>query len=124
MPAFETYLITPLIEDPAAFRPRLAAVLGALKPASALLRFGEADERALVNRVKALAPVGQELGVAMLVDAEASVAVRGGADGVHARSPAAIGPARETLRTERIVGAGGLRSRHDAMEAGKLASTT
>lgn len=116
---FETYLITPPIDDPAGFRPRLATTLAALKPASLLLRFVEADERGLVNRIKALAPVAQEAGVAVLVEGSAQAAVRGGADGVHVGSNAMIGPARETLRTDRIVGVGGLRSRHDAMEAGE-----
>lgn len=120
MPAFETYLFAPLIEDPAAFRPRLQAALAALRPASVLLRFGEGDERSLINRLKALAPVAQEAGVAALLEGPANVAVRGGADGAHMGAPALLPEARETLRGERILGAGGLSSRHDAMEAGEI----
>lgn len=119
MPSFETYLITPTIADPAAFRPALAAALAALRPASLLLRFDDGDERALINRVKALAPLAQEAGVAVLVEAAPQVAVRGGADGVHVATALAVGPAREVLTAGRIVGAGALRSRHDAMEAGE-----
>lgn len=119
MPSFETYLISPVIDDPAAFRPRLSAAIAALAPASLLLRFGEGDERALINRIKALAPVAQEAGVAVLVDTSAQAAVRGGADGIHVASLGGIAAAREVMKTERIVGVGGLRSRHDAMEAGE-----
>ena len=84
-----------------------------------------ADARTLVNRIKALAPAAQETGAAVLIEAPgesdlASVAARGGADGVHATGDLAVLRAmRERLKGERILGAGGLRSKHDAMTAGE-----
>jgi thiamine-phosphate pyrophosphorylase len=120
MSSFQTYLVSPLIRDADVFRPSLEAAIAALQPASVLLRFGDsADERGRINLIKALAPLGQAAGVAVLVDQEASVAVRGGADGIHAGSVSAIGAAREVVKGDRIVGAGGLISRHDAMDAGE-----
>ena len=47
-------------------------------------------------------------------------ALRGGADGIHvAGDPARLGGLRERLGGGRILGAGGLRSKHDAMTAGE-----
>lgn len=121
-------LITPVIAEPQAFAPLLRAACAAAPIAAVLLRLEAADERTLVNRVKALAPLAQEHGAAVIVwlagplppglDA-ATVAVRGGADGVHAPSPDALAALRERLGAERSLGVGGLRSKHDAMGAGE-----
>lgn len=119
MSSFETYLISPVIADAALFRPRLEAALTVLNPVSLLLDIARADERDQINLIKALAPLAQEANVAVLVNTAPHVAVRGGADGVHVASPLLIAPAREVLKTERIVGVGGLASRHDAMDAGE-----
>ncbi len=118
-PTFETYLVCPRLEDADAFRPRLEAALAALSPASILLDLPALDERAQINLVKALAPLAQAAGAAVLAAASVQVAVRGGADGVHLGQVAGLGLAREALRSERILGAGGLTSRHDAMDAGE-----
>ncbi|WP_420103777.1 thiamine phosphate synthase, partial [Bosea sp. (in: a-proteobacteria)] len=59
-------------------------------------------------------------GVALVVEDNAMVAARGGADGVHLTGgPAAVAEARSSLKTERIIGAGSLRARHDAMDIGE-----
>lgn len=115
-----TYLITPVIEDADAFSPVLRATVERTRAASVLLRLAAGDERAAINRVKRLAPIVQALDAAVLVEDEAAVATRGGADGVHVRGGIeAVRTAVERLRPERIVGCGGLRSRHAAMEAGE-----
>jgi thiamine-phosphate pyrophosphorylase len=113
------YLVTPWIEDPSAFEGDLARALGAADVAALLLRLRAADERTLINRVKALAPAAQAKGVAVLLDGFPGIVARGGADGVHARGPDALAEALRALKPERIVGAGSLASRHDAMAAGE-----
>jgi thiamine-phosphate pyrophosphorylase len=118
MPAFDIYLVTPPIDDAAAFRDALAEAVAMLKPASVLLSLGPGDERSQINRIKALAPIAQEGGAAVLVDAAPQIAVRGGADGVHATA-SDVAEMRAALGPDRIVGAGGLTSRHDAMDAGE-----
>jgi thiamine-phosphate pyrophosphorylase len=119
MPAFDTYLVTPLISDAAAFRPAFVEALALLRPASVLLTLAPGDERGQINLIKALAPLAQEAGAAVLVTAGAQTAIRGGADGVHAASAVAAAAFRAELSADRIVGAGGLLSRHDAMDAGE-----
>jgi thiamine-phosphate pyrophosphorylase len=119
MAMFETYLITPPLTDAEAFRAPFLAAITALTPASVLLALPEADERTQINLIKALAPLAQEAQVAVLVNTAAHVAVRGGADGVHVAGAGLVTVSRETLKGDRIVGAGGLTSRHDAMDAGE-----
>jgi thiamine-phosphate pyrophosphorylase len=118
------YLITPILAEPAASAPSLAAACQGGEVAAVLLRLAPGDERTLVNRIKTLAPVAQDHGAAVVVAVEGqadlpTVAARGGADGVHAGRPADLTALRERLKGDRILGAGGLRSRHDAMEAGE-----
>lgn len=116
----QIYLITPEIDDAAAFGPALRDAIARTGAASVLLRLIESDERAAINRVKLLAPIVQAAGAAALVEDNPTVAVRGGADGVHMTGPAeALRQAAKQLQPERIVGCGDLRSRHDAMEAGE-----
>jgi thiamine-phosphate pyrophosphorylase len=125
-PAARLYLITPAIEDAAAFAPRLSQACAAGEIAAVLARLAPADERTLINRVKALAPAAQEHGAALLVaaDGEAdlvTVAARGGADGVHVTAPkaAALKDMIGRLKGERVIGAGGIRSKDDAMTIGE-----
>jgi thiamine-phosphate pyrophosphorylase len=125
VPSARLYLVSPLIQDEEAFAPHLAEACAAGGIAAVLLRFAAADERTLVNHVKTLAPVAQEAGAAVIVTAEgetdlAAMALRGGADGVHATAgPDQVRRLRERLKDDRILGAGNIRSKHDAMTAGE-----
>jgi thiamine-phosphate pyrophosphorylase len=111
------YLVTPWIEDPAAFADALVRALDAADVAALLVRLREGDERTLINRVKALAPLAQAKDVAVILDGFPEIVARGGADGLHARGSEALEAALRALKPERIVGAGELASRHDAMSA-------
>jgi len=59
----------------------------------------------------------QRRDVALLLDGHAELAVRAGADGAHLRGIEAFTAELGILKPDRIAGAGGLRSRHDAMLA-------
>lgn len=87
--------------------------------AAVVLRLAPADERSLINRVKAIAPALQAHGAAVLLDGEPEIVARGGADGAHLTGIAAVQAAIECLHPDRIVGVGGLKTRHDAMLAGE-----
>jgi thiamine-phosphate pyrophosphorylase len=58
--------------------------------------------------------------VALLLDVHAELVARAGADGAHLTGLAQFTEAIGQLKPERIVGAGGLTSRHDAMSAAEL----
>lgn len=121
------YLLTPPVTDADAFAPVLAAVCASGPVAAVCIAPGEGDERTLVNRLKRMVTVAQEAGAAAIVAAAPEtthdwplIAARSGADGLHVglADPLALADLRSRLEG-RILGAGGLRARHDAMEAGE-----
>jgi thiamine-phosphate pyrophosphorylase len=111
------YLMTPSIEDAAAFAAPLAAALAAGDVAAVLLRLADADERSLINGAKTLCPAVQGKDAALLIDGRAKLVARAGCDGAHLTGIEAFNDALGTLKPERIAGAGGLATRHDAMTA-------
>jgi thiamine-phosphate pyrophosphorylase len=118
-------LITPVVGDAPAFAPALADACAAGEVAAVILRLAPADERSLIKAVKALASPVQDGGAALVValsgDADpVTVAARGGADGVHVGpDAAAVRALAERLKGERSLGAGGIRSRDEAMGLGE-----
>jgi thiamine-phosphate pyrophosphorylase len=61
----------------------------------------------------------QRRDIALLLDGRPEIVGRAGADGAHLTGIEAFIAALPTLKPDRIAGAGGLRSRHDAMLAGE-----
>ncbi len=116
-PAPRLYLVTPPVADAPAFSAQLAAALAAGDVAAVLLRLAAADERTQINRAKALAPIVQDKGAALLLDGHADLVARAGADGAHLTGIAAFTDALQQLKPEWIAGVGGLATRHDAMSA-------
>ena len=110
-----------------ALLPALEATCAAGDVAAVLLRLAPSDERSLTALVKRVAPVAQAGGAALVVACAGftgdlvGVSARGGGDGVHVDKPAggALTALRERLRDGRILGAGGIETRHAAMEAGE-----
>ena len=113
------YLATPPLGDGTGFNDRLSEALAAADIAAVLLRLAPGDDRSLIKRVKTLAPLVQERDAALLLDGHAEIAARAGADGAHVSGIDAMSEALSALKPERMVGAGGLLSRHDAMTAGE-----
>jgi thiamine-phosphate pyrophosphorylase len=111
------YLVTPEVEEPAAFADALRVALEAADVAAVLLRLKPDGENILVKRVKALASVVQEHGAALVLHGHADLVGRTGADGAHLTDIDAFRAATPALKPERIAGAGGLSTRHDAMVA-------
>ena len=110
-------LMTPVCSSAQDLLPALQAALAAGRVDAVIVRLGEGDDRSLINIVKALGPCVQDAGAALLLQDHLHLVARSGADGVHLSSAAACAEAMALLRPqERIVGCGGLRSRHDAME--------
>jgi thiamine-phosphate pyrophosphorylase len=111
------YLVTPALEDAAAFVAPLEAALAAGDVAAVLLRLADGDERSLINRIRGLASTVQKRDAALIIDGRAELVARSGADGAHLTGIEAFGEAVATLKPDRISGIGGLSSRHDAMVA-------
>jgi thiamine-phosphate pyrophosphorylase len=119
-PSTRLFLILPAIADAAAFKPELSAVLSAGDVACVLLR----SAPDLKAAAQALRPLVQERGAAFLVEGDARLAARTGADGVHvAYSAEAVANALSSLGPDAIVGAGALETRDDAMGAGQAGAS-
>jgi thiamine-phosphate pyrophosphorylase len=93
----------------------LAQALDAGDVAAVLLRLADADERSQINSAKTLGALVQKRDAALLIDGRPALVARAGADGAHLTGIDDVTAALEDLKPDRIVGAGGLASRHDAM---------
>ncbi|WP_424629210.1 thiamine phosphate synthase [Bradyrhizobium sp. SYSU BS000235] len=118
-PAPRLYLATLPVTDPAQLLASLPDLLTAADVAAVLLRLAPSDERSMIQRVKALAPAIQKAGAALLLDGHPTLVARAGADGANLTGLDAMQEAMPTLKPDRIVGIGGLSTRHDAMVAGE-----
>jgi thiamine-phosphate pyrophosphorylase len=116
-PAPRLYLVTPPVKDAAAFARTLESALGAADIAAVLLRLAPDEEPELVGRIKLLAPLAERAGAALLLDGNADLVGRSGADGAHLTGIHALDGAIGKLKPDRIAGAGGMTTRHDAMLA-------
>jgi thiamine-phosphate pyrophosphorylase len=114
------YLATPVIDDPQDLLGVLPKLLAEADIAAVLLRLKQADPRTLLSRIKALAPIVQDKGAALLLDGHADLVARAGADGAHLSGLSAFEEALPTLKPDRIAGIGGLATRHDSMASAEL----
>ena len=119
-PAPRLYLATPEVDDPSSLIASLPGLLAAADVAAVLVRLKPTDQRAMISRVKALAPAIQNAGAALLLDGHVELVARAGADGAHLSGIAALEDALPSLKPDRIAGVGGLATRHDSMTAGEL----
>ena len=115
----EIYLIAPPDAEAA---PLVSALRnGRVTAAALLLPRGNRSERSYRELVKAVGPVAQNAGTAVLIEGEPGLVRLLGADGLHVTGPAAeVDAAIAALKPQMIVGAGAIRSRHDAMTKAEL----
>ena len=118
-PVPRLYLATPVVDDPSSLIASLPGMLAEADIAAVLVRLQATDQRTMISRVKALAPVVQGGGAALLLDGHVEMVARGGADGAHLTGLEAMQEALPSLKPDRIAGVGGLETRHDSMAAGE-----
>jgi thiamine-phosphate pyrophosphorylase len=114
------YLVTPPVDDAAAFAPKLADALAGGDVAAVLVRLSPADAASLISQVKILAAPVQNKDTALLVDGHPDIVARAGADGAHVIDTDMLRSALALLKPDGIVGAGELTSRDEAMRAGEM----
>lgn len=117
--------MTPPVLDPTGWPGTIAEALVAAVSAApvdaVLLRLPKLDDRALTKLLKPLVASVQEHNAAVLLEDAPEIVARAGADGCHVGNPARLGATLEAMKPhDRMVGVGGLRARHDAMEAAEL----
>ena len=115
------FLITPPVDDPVAFQPKLDSVISTGVFSVILLKFPGHDDADLKRKASVMRAHVQEAGIACLVDLpeDARFVARGQLDGAHVLGRTRLDEAIEALKPDRILGIGGLKSRHDAMEVGE-----
>jgi thiamine-phosphate pyrophosphorylase len=122
-PRCSLYLVTPLLSaaDADAFVQILAVALEAAPIACALVRLAPGSEPHVGAVVTPLLRLARAADCALLIENDARAAARLGADGVHVVGAGVdLDVAIKRLKPERIVGAGSLRTRDEAMTAGEM----
>jgi len=122
-PRCSLYLVTPLLSAAGvkAFAEVFAQALEAAPVASALVRLAPGSEAHAKAIVAPLLRAAADAGCALLIENDARLAARLGADGVHvAGAGEDLAEAVRSLKPDRIVGAGSLPTRDDAMTAGEM----
>lgn len=111
------FLVTPASYTPDEFLPMLDAALAAGDVACLLVTSGGLDDVAFQKAAARMVEMGQAAGAAVLIENDTRIAGRARADGVHCGTGLAdVKLAAETFKPARIVGAGGIKTRHEAME--------
>jgi thiamine-phosphate pyrophosphorylase len=121
-PASRFYLLTPPIaeDDVRAFGALLGEVLSAADVACVLARVAPGSEGAAKSIIVRLSAIAAETEAALLVDGDPRLALQAAADGAHIHGAGReLSAAIADLKPDRIVGAGLLRSRDEAMRAGE-----
>lgn len=99
------------------FADLLSSLLQSIEVDCLLLRRGALAEADMRKMAEQIAPIAQELGVAVVLEDDAGLAKETGCDGVHLNNPRAYRGARKLLGDDAIVGVDCGLSRHLALEA-------
>lgn len=98
----------------------LAALAGG-DVASLILPTWEMDDDAFQRHAEAIVPRAQAEGVAVVIAGDARIAMRSGADGLHAESPRReVADLIVKNQPKLMIGTGGATTRDDALELGEL----
>jgi len=122
-PRTSLYLVTPPLSaaGAGAFGRIFAEALEAAPAACALVRLAPGSEPHAEAIVAPLLRPAMHAGAALLIENDARLADRLGVDGVHvAGAGENLSAAIERLKPDRIVGAGALNTRDEAMAAGEM----
>jgi thiamine-phosphate pyrophosphorylase len=113
-------LISPAGETADSFAAKFAAAIAGGDIASILLPPNGMDEAAYQAFAERIVPIAQAAGIAALIVDDTRIAGRVKADGIHIDGgKAALAEAVESFQAKMAVGAGGVKSRDDALELGE-----
>lgn len=97
--------------------PKLRAAFEGGPIDAVILPLPDLDDRAKVNYAKSVAELVQSNQSALLLDGEFDIVARSGADGIHIARPQDLDAVLDRdPKHERMIGVGGIKTRHDAME--------
>lgn len=113
-------LISPAGETAESFAAKFSAAIAGGDVASIILPANGMDEVAYQAFAERIVPIAQAAGIAALIVDDTRIAGRVKADGIHIDGgKAALAEAVESFQAKMAVGAGGVKSRDDALELGE-----
>lgn len=113
-------LISPAGESADGFAAKLDAAIAGGDIASIILPPNGMDEASYQAFAERIVPIAQAAGIAAIIVDDTRIAGRVKADGIHIDTgKAALAEAVERFQSEMAVGAGGVKSRDDALELGE-----
>jgi thiamine-phosphate pyrophosphorylase len=113
-------LIAPQETEPELLLQRLSAAVSGGDVASLILPQYDLDEMAFQTLAEHLVPPTQERGIAVVIAGDTRIAARAKADGIHAEmSKQGLADLIDRFRSKMMVGAGGAKTRHEALELGE-----
>lgn len=102
------------------FAQALEKALSGGEVASLILPQYGMDEVAFQNFAEKATPIAQRAGAAVIIAGDTRVAGRVGADGLHVEGLAALEEAIDKYQARMAVGAGGIKTRDEALDLGEL----
>ncbi len=113
-------LISPAGESADSFSPKFAAAIAGGDIASIILPANGMDEASYQAFAELIVPIAQAAGIAAIIVDDTRIAGRVKADGIHIDGgKAAVAEAIESFQSKMAVGAGGVKTRDDALELGE-----
>ena len=113
-------LIAPAIENDDDLIAAIASALSGGDVASLILAAGDRDEKSFQNLAAKVVDLAHQSDVAVMIADDSRVAGRVGADGVHLEDArATMEETMERFDGKLMFGAGGAKTRHDALELGE-----
>jgi len=113
-------LIAPRIDDPAELKSLVGGALAGGDVASLILPAYGDGEAVFQHRAEILVPMAQALGIAVMIEGDTRIASRVAADGVHFEGrKGELTELIEKFQGRMMIGAGGTKSRDDALELGE-----
>jgi thiamine-phosphate pyrophosphorylase len=113
-------LIAPRMDDLPKLESLIADAIAGGDVASLILPAYGDGEAAFQHRAETLAPIAQARGIAVMIEGETRVAGRVGADGIHFEGrKEGLEELIEKFQGRMMIGAGGAKSRDDALELGE-----
>lgn len=113
-------LIAPPAIDAAGFERKVRDAIAGGDVASLILPQYALDEQAFQALAERVVPLAQENGIAVIVGGDSRIAGRVGADGIHVEGgKQALADMIDRMQDKIMVGAGGAKSRDDALDLGE-----
>ena len=113
-------LISPSGESAGGFAARFSAAISGGDIASIILPANGMDEGSFQDFAEAIVPLAQAAGIAAIVAEDTRIAGRVQADGIHIDGKTALAEAMQNFHPKSTVGAGGAKTRDDALALGEL----